>query len=304
MEDTLEFLRGRIPPLASAVSLQRLKAGYSPDAKYLVAYADGTKVFLRLAPSGVHQRQRVQARLLDQLRIMGVRAPKPLSLGLLDDLRSYSLLSYIDGNTASDALPKVAEDTQYAIGVEAGTELLKMHQLEPPPGTPCVDETAKHMRYRVRYRKCGIRLEREDEIAAFIDANVGALRDRPNRFRHGDFHVGNIVVRDQQYAGAVDFESHDWGDPFQEFVKVGFFSREVSVPFCIGQIRAYFGDHDPPDSFWRLYAVYLAMTSIASVVWALQATPDEVQEMVDLISRVVDDHSAFQSAKPKWYPQA
>lgn len=209
MDDSLDVLQHRIPALAFAVSSQRLSGGYSPDAKLLVFYGDGTKALLRLFARRLHQRWQEQARLLDRLRSRGVKAPRPLSLRLLDAERGYCLLSYVDGDAASEVLPRLAEDAQYRVGAQAGAELLKMHRLQPPATVSGVDETAKHVRYRERYRTCGVRLHRQDDIMAFIDANLGALLDRPNRFRHGDYHVANIMVRDRQYAGAVDFESYD-----------------------------------------------------------------------------------------------
>ena len=76
------------------------------------------------------------------------------------------------------------------------------------------------------------------------------------------------------------------------------------MPFCLGQFRGYFGDGALPAGFWRLYAVYMAMTVISSVVWALRSTPDQLQEMLDLVSRVVEDHDGFRSLSPKWYKES
>jgi hypothetical protein len=99
----------------------------------------------------------------------------------------------------------------------------------------------------------------------------------------------------------VDFGRHDWGDPFHEFLKVGLFSRGQSVPFSIGQIKGYFHDSEPGDNFWELYSLYLAMSLFSSVVWTLKLMPESMDDMLEKIYRILDDHDHFDRIKPKWY---
>lgn len=57
------------------------------------------------------------------------------------------------------------------------------------------------------------------------------------------------------------------GDPYEEFYKLESFGTEVSIPYCIGQIDAYFNDSVPMD-FWIANAVYVAQASLYSIKWA------------------------------------
>lgn len=56
----------------------------------------------------------------------------------------------------------------------------------------------------------------------------------------------------------VDFDNYDWGDPFNDFVKIALASRVDSISFSVGQIDGYFAINIPED-FWRLYSIYSAM---------------------------------------------
>lgn len=120
-------------------------------------------------------------------------------------------------------------------------------------------------------------------------------------FQHDDFHVGNIIVQDDAYSGVIDCNRFDWGDPIHDFVKVALFSRDVSVPFSIGQIEGYFQGTAVPDKFWKLYGMYLAMTIVSSVVWTLRVVPHEMDEMMERLNRVMADHEDFRSCKPSWF---
>ena len=127
------------------------------------------------------------------------------------------------------------------------------------------------------------------------------MKDRPNIFQHDDFHVANLIVKDNKLSGVIDFNRYDWGDPIHEFLKVGFFSSEFSIPFSIGQIKGYHLKHEPDEHFWQLYSLYLAMSIVVSVAWILKVKPEELNIMMNKINRVLEDHDYFERVIPKWY---
>jgi aminoglycoside phosphotransferase (APT) family kinase protein len=127
------------------------------------------------------------------------------------------------------------------------------------------------------------------------------LKGRPNVFQHDDYHLRNLVFGEDSLAGVIDFGRHDWGDPVHEFLKVGQFSGEISIPFCVGQIRGYFGGKDPDEEFWALYSFYLAAASVSFVIWTRHVCPAEMPRTMAINERVMRDHDGFQRLVPKWY---
>lgn len=126
------------------------------------------------------------------------------------------------------------------------------------------------------------------------------LQNRPNRFQHDDFHLENIIVRDGKYVGVVDFNGYDWGDPLHDFVKIALFARDISIPYSIGQIEGYFNGIIP-EEFWKLYAVYVGMTVFSSVVWTLRAAPHMLDDTLERLTIVLEDHKDFELLKPIWF---
>src|SRR5208282_5231031 len=94
---------------------------------------------------------------------------------------------------------------------------------------------------------------------------------------------------------------YDQGDPIHEFLKLGLFASEISIPYSIGQIQGYFDGNEPDELFWRLYSLYTAMALVSSVVWIQQVKPEETLEMMAKIERVREDHDDFRSFIPRWY---
>ena len=51
----------------------------------------------------------------------------------------------------------------------------------------------------------------------------------------------------KETLGLIDFSRMDYGDPWEEFMRVTTFSKSISSPFAIGQINGYF------DKFLRVF---------------------------------------------------
>ncbi|MGM0835716.1 MAG: aminoglycoside phosphotransferase family protein [Bacillota bacterium] len=158
----------------------------------------------------------------------------------------------------------------------------------------------KHNRYLDAYKSCGTKIKNDDKIINFIEENKHLLKKRPNQFQHDDFHLGNIIVKNNKYAGVIAFDNFDWGDPLHDFVKVALFQRELSVPFSIGQIKGYF-NNDVPEDFWMLYSIYAAMVIFSSVVWSLRFVPDQINEMIERLHNILEDHKEFELIMPNRY---
>ncbi|MBW7477332.1 aminoglycoside phosphotransferase family protein [Paenibacillus oenotherae] len=299
--------RDWIPLLRHSAKIERIHKGYSSDEKYIVHDSDGAPQYILRTYSIDHDKdKRVEFSTLKLMEVHNVKCSRPIEIGLLpEQALGYMIVSFIEGNEASEELPLLTEEEQFKIGVQSGLELKKIHQIICPDNMKPWDERmlAKHHRYRMKYANCGVAINNDVRLLSFIDDKLDLMKGRPNIFQHDDYHVGNLIVRDGNLSGIIDFNRYDWGDPIHEFVKVGMFSSEISIPFSVGQIRRYNNDIEPGDEFWQLYSLYLAMTLISSVVWILKAKPDELDSMLMKIQRVMDDHDDFELIVPKWYGQ-
>lgn len=65
------------------------------------------------------------------------------------------------------------------------------------------------------------------------------LRDRPQCFQHGDYHIGNMMV-DQDGLAIIDFDRYDFGDPWEEFNRI-VWCAQTAPAFACGMVDGYFG---------------------------------------------------------------
>lgn len=293
-----------IPSLRQISKVSKIERGYSFDGKYFLYEVNDTPSFvLRTAPLSQSGKKRKEFETVREIYDLSVKTSEPLQFGTIEALDvCYMVLRYVDGEDAADRLPALTSDQQYQVGLTAGCELRLMHQLDAPAELEPwhIRRGAKYNRNLTAYKSCGIQFSGEARVYAFIEDNLQQMKDRPNQFQHDDFHPSNLLILGENYSGVIDFNRYDWGDPFHDFIKNAYFGRQISVPFCVGQINGYF-DNRVPDRFWRLYALYIAFNLYPSITWTLEVVPEQLESMKDRIATLLDDHSGFDEVIPKWY---
>ncbi|PEB38085.1 aminoglycoside phosphotransferase [Bacillus cereus] len=295
--------QSNIQIVKDAANIEEISKGFSPDKKYIITNANNEKYLFRTGDIKEYERKKIEFQILNEMVKRNVQAQRPIEIGILEEEGvCYSIFSYLEGEDAKKLLPTYSPKEQYDIGIEAGKDLAKMHTYEAPNNILPWYERAmkKYSKYVEAYKTCGINIKNDDKIIKFIEENEIYLKNRPNRFQHDDFHLENIIVRDARYVGVVDFNGYDWGDPIHDFVKIALFARDISIPYSIGQIEGYFNGRIP-EEFWKLYMVYVGMTVFSSVVWTLRAAPHMLDDMLERLTIVLEDHNNFELSKPIWF---
>ncbi|WP_260681919.1 aminoglycoside phosphotransferase family protein [Alkalicoccobacillus porphyridii] len=291
-----------IPILSQCTEVVEVKKGFSTDKKFLVKMPDRSTFLLRLFHMDEVAHKRSEFLILEKMNALSIRCTRPISIGEIEN-QGYMVTSYLEGEDAEEKILTCTEQEQFDIGFEAGKELKKMHQVSAPASIApwSLRKLEKHNKYIDAYAACGIKIKNDLKIINFINENIHLMQERPNLFQHDDYHLGNIILRNKEFAGVIDFNRYDWGDPYHEFIKIGIFSRQLSIPFSKGQIQGYFAGGEPDESFWRLYSLYLAMCVFSTVVWTLKFTPNNMEEMLNKVYTYLDDHDYFDRCRPTWY---
>ena len=106
-----------------------------------------------------------------------------------------------------------------------------------------------------------MKIDGDDKVIAYIEANNSALQGRPQCFHHGDYHVGNMVISPEGELYVIDFNRHDYGDPWEEFNRI-VWTAAVSPYFATGQLNGYFKAGHL--SFFQLLAFYICSNMLGS----------------------------------------
>ncbi len=128
------------------------------------------------------------------------------------------------------------------------------------------------------YNDCPIKFDGAEYIIDYIEANRNLLKNRPQSYQHGDYHIGNMMIENGKIV-IVDFDRYDFGDPWEEFNRIVWCAQSDPL-FASGIVNGYF-DNEVPMDFWKLLALYISSNMFSSIPWAIPFGDGEIQTMLN-----------------------
>lgn len=294
--------------IASSVhwtSVEPVNKGWSTDRKYRILTDRGESLLLRVSDFERIEAKKREYGIIRKFSLCGFELSRPIEFGVCNDRKNcYMLLSWVEGRDLETVLPQLSEAEQYRLGRAAGTILRSIHSISlDEKEIPNATKREKKLLQLSRYEASSVRINGDETAIRYVKDHIGEIWKKQPVYQHGDFHPGNLIYTDSGTLGVIDFNRWEVGDPYEEFYKLESFGVESSVPYCIGQIDAYFDDAIPHD-FWIANAVYVAHASLYSIKWAEQFGQNDVNGMVKRARRAFDDFDGFRALIPKWYTDA
>lgn len=293
------------------INIEPITKGWSEDKKYCATVEDGTKYLLRISPASRFESRKALFTMLEKVAELKIPMCMPIEFGTCSDTALfkggvYTLQSWIDGEDLETVLPLLSETEQYILGLQSG-EILKAIHTIPAPETQEVWESRFNRKtdYKIKkYHECGLRFSGDEHILAYVEENRHLLKNRPQCFQHGDYHVGNMMMEngDKLFTKAlkiIDFDRFDFGDPWEEFNRI-VWSAAASPHFATGQIRGYFRG-EPSIEFWRLLALYIASNTLSSIYWAIPFGQSDIDTMMQQSQDVLFWFDNMRNPVPTWY---
>ena len=281
------------------ISAKPIEKGWSEDKKFCVTDKTGKKYLLRISPTARYDTHKTLFEMLEKIAALGTPMCLPIEFGTCGD-GMYYLQSWIDGEDLDAALPLMSETEQYVLGLQSGELARKLHTL-PAPITQEEWESRFNRKTDIKikkYHECGLRFDGDEYVLAYLEKNRHLLKDRPQCFQHGDYHVGNMMLENGELI-IIDFDRYDFGDPWEEFNRI-VWSAVASPYFATGQLRGYF-DGEPPIEFFKLLAFYIASNTLSSIYWALPFGQSDLDTMMKQSQDVLSWFNNMQNPVPTWY---
>ena len=285
------------------VSKEPIHKGWSSDKKYFVTEENGKRYLLRISDFKEQDAKQTEFQMLQQVANLGVPMCEPVAFGVCEE-GVYSLQTWIDGTDAEELIPSFPVEKQYAYGLEAGRILQKIHSIPAPADQPDweIRFNRKLDRKIENYLACPIHYEGGEAFLQYIESHRHLLKNRPQTFQHGDYHIGNMMIDAAgQQLKIIDFNRSDYGDPWEEFNRIVWCAQK-SPPFASGMVDGYF-DGSVPDAFWGLLALYIAGNTLSSVYWAIPFGEGEVQTMLAQARDVLRWYDDMKTPVPSWYSE-
>ena len=275
--------------------------GWSGDQKYCAITEDGQTYLLRISSIDRLERKRREYEKMGEVAQLGIPMCLPLEFGVCQE-GVYSIQSWIDGEDAEERILSMGQEEQYRYGLDAGRILAKIHTIPAPPDAPDWETrfNAKIDRKIAMYENCELKYESGgDAFLEYIAQNRYLLKNIPQSYQHGDYHIGNMMIDRSGVLTIIDFDRDDFGDPWEEFNRI-VWCAQAAPAFASGMVDGYFGG-DVPMEFWKLLALYICSNTLSSLPWAIPFGEKEIQVMRRQAAQVLQWYDGMQNVVPNWY---
>lgn len=281
---------------------EKLSKGWSSDSKYIIETKTGETLLLRVSDIEHYEAKKKEYEIIQKYAELGFLMSMPLDFGVCNHgENAYMLLTWVEGIDLEEALPNLPQNEQYRLGREAGKILKKIHSLEVDANDlPKDTKKGKKLLQLSRYEESQVRIDNDETAIEYVKQNIDKIWSKSPVYQHGDYHPGNLIYTKDGSIGVIDFNRWEVGDPYEEFYKLESFGIESSIPYCVGQIEAYFDDHIPGD-FWVTLAVYVAHAALYSIKWAEKFGQKDIDGMKERCRRAFANYDEFRSCIPRWF---
>lgn len=119
-----------IPEFKTWREISKINKGWSTDEKFHIKSAAGEHFLLRLNNISEFERKKSEFEAMKLICSTKINMSKPIDFGICSKgEKVYTLLTFVDGDTAEEVLKELSENEQYNLGIEAGTILRKIHSV-------------------------------------------------------------------------------------------------------------------------------------------------------------------------------
>lgn len=280
-----------------------LNKGQSPDKKYILYRKRQEAFIMRLAPLKKYDKVKKVFKIVKHFHKNGVKCLSPVVMGKTSDNKyCYWIVEYLEGHSSESVLPNLSKNEQLEIGITAGEELRKLHKLKCPIKNKSWFEIRyfKFREHLKKFRELKLTFYKEKYVLDYIYDHVDIMKGRPFRFQHNDYNVRNIIINNKKFNGIIDFDAFRWGDPVHDFYKLPWGTKNCSPWFAKGEIIGYC-DGTVPDSFWKLYNLYVMLNLHRRLIWAYQKKPARIKLRLKIIEDIVKEHDLKSNKAPLWF---
>lgn len=222
------WLESHVPTLSPPVNFSLIAGGHS-NLTYRCEDVDGNVYVLRRPPLGhvlesAHDMGR-EHRIIDALKDSTV--PVPANYGLCRDEKvnsaDFYVMAYVEGLVLNDSLAgaEVAEEHRRPISAHVIDILSKLHAINPDDvGLGDLGRKEAYLARQLKRWTGQWEASKTHEIPA-MEESCRILRERmPEQIGaaivHGDFRLGNMIVRGDRVEAILDWELCTLGDPLAD----------------------------------------------------------------------------------------
>jgi aminoglycoside phosphotransferase (APT) family kinase protein len=140
-------------------------------------------------------------------------------------------------------------------------------------------------------------------VERFVEGNIDILNGAPAHICQGDFQSSNLIVRDGELVGIIDFNRSYFGDPIEDHSRLPWTLLTRGPHFSVGALQGYL-EAGRPEDFWRRYTFYVALNFAARLPLVPRFFEGDPESWSAAAQSLIDDHDFAEGGPPQWWPES
>jgi len=282
--------------LDGAIFLNEVNEGWSDDKKFIYEQS-GEKYLVRVRETSLDLFN-YKVSILKKFSSLSDRLPKLIDASYIDE-HQVLIFEWLEGQSILEVIDGINEEKQFALGQQAGKILRDIHK-ESAPGDTI--EWSKRYNEKIdrvilSYQQGKHHFNGDSLLIDYIENNRYLLNGIKNNLQHGDFHMGNMIVKEDELF-VIDLDRCDYGCSVEEYNRF-YFTSKFSPAFANGQLQGY--QHPDKEKFFKLMKLYLATNMISTFVWTVRFGQNELNTSYENARYLLEQYDNFERLYPKWY---
>lgn len=279
--------------------MEPLEKGWSNDRKYIIYTSDNKKLLLRISEISKFDEKLKESEIIRTISRVCQNTPKFIDLKISGN-KILQLYTFIEGEDALESIGRYSKEEQFNLGIEAGKTLKKIHEAEKITDAKRIIEMQKEriIERTKAYENSRYYSYEDQGLIKYIKENIEILNSAKIALCHGDYHLGNMIINNNNIY-IIDFNRFNYEDIYKDFIPMCAFTRGEIIEFAKGQLKGYFEEYIPVD-FWQRLKLYLAYSSLYSILWAENCSNEEVEAMIKRKKMVYNDFTKSSFDSPCW----
>ncbi|QMS85265.1 aminoglycoside phosphotransferase family protein [Candidatus Xianfuyuplasma coldseepsis] len=277
-------------------TFEELTKGFSLDQKYVV----NNKFVVRVFPRDKYEQFKEVFRVQKEFNKVAL-CQKPIKL-IKDQNYGYYITEYIDGENGLEVIESYSKRRQYELGIIAAKEIVKFHKAYPLPEFDMKQHLNTYMNAKIKAaleNNVKKLLPEIDDIITVVKSNIHHLYSLLGVQTHADYHLFNMIFKEGEYKGVIDFERVRPGSLLTDFRNNTPHNAKISPYFASGYIDGYL-DEIPVEDFFLKYNIYDLLLTIAAIPWVQKFDPDNIDKSVKIIKEIFSIKDDLYRS-PGWY---
>ena len=209
----------------------------------------------------------------------------------------WVLNEWVSGNTFCSIMPSLKNDEQKRKVRQIADSLRRIHMENQMDSTVVLQANTLMGLLQCSY----INRSTQELLLSYMLDKLPMIQKRHCTIVHGDLHIRNIILTEDDCIAFIDMDDVRYGDPYIDLVYASNLICSADEYYTYYLLLNYYFANNIPMDFWSIVNFYSIIKAISIMKSEVAMSMDE--KPILSIEGLIKQHCGFAEEQPLWYTQ-